>query len=138
MSGSIKVSYRAPWSGSKAFRTRRRLARPALHALQMRQVARIKNKRAEILKTKVYDRSGNPNLTGNLKDSEKSRPLGNFATELYNSAEYADQRDKATGPSVLYGHDKELHFNRGGVEESRAENKADARATMHSLMRTGG
>jgi hypothetical protein len=121
---------------ARSYRLKLGRATPAFRALQGRRVARVAKARKDIMERKLYQRSGNPHLTWRLFNSERIRFRGNVAA-ISNSAPYAEIRDNEEGVSKTWGHDKELHFARGAVEETRVENAADARATLRQVMAAG-
>jgi hypothetical protein len=129
----MRIMYASRKDMAKSYRLKLAVAKPAFRALQGRRVSRVANARKAIMERKLYQRSGNPKLTRNLIDSEQIRFNGNVA-EISNTAVYAQIRNDEEGISKLWGHDKELHFAEGAIAETRAANKADARATMRKIM----
>lgn len=122
---------------AQSFRTKMAVAPPMLRACNGRRVSRIARARKDLMENKVYQRAPlDRPLTRNLIDSENIRFRGVIA-EISNSAPYAQIRNDEEGTSVLYGHDKELHFAEGAVEETRDANLADTRATMRQIMASG-
>lgn len=117
-----------------SFRMKMTMAPPLLRACNGRRISRVAKARKEIIQRKVYDRAPTDRpLSETLLESEQIRFRGVIG-EVSNTAPYAQIRNDAMGPSVLYGHDKELHFAEGAVEETREENLSDTRATMQALM----
>ena len=132
----MRAFYSSRKATARSFRTKMAVASPALRACNGRRASRVARARKDIMERKLYGRSGNPNLTRRLVNSEQIRFRGNVA-EIRNVAPYAQHRNDEEGTSSQWGHDKELHFAEGAVAETRAENLADARATMRSVMGAG-
>lgn len=120
-----------------SFRMKMTVAPPLLRACNGRRISRVANARKDILQRKVYEREPTDRpLTRHLIESEQIRFRG-IVGEVSNTAPYAQHRNDAEGTSVLYGHDKELHFAEGAVGETRLENLTDTRATMRLIMAVG-
>jgi hypothetical protein len=133
----MQVFYRNRKNLSASFRLRARVCQPELRACQGRRVSRVAAKRKEILERKVYERGDTTRpLTRNLINSEQIRLRGPVA-EIRNVAPYAGIRDQAEGQSQLYGHDLELHFALGAVQETAKENRDDTRQTLRGVMNAG-
>lgn len=119
-----------------AYRLRATMCAPVMRACQGRQASRVAQARKEILQRKVYNRGDTSRpLSGRLLASERIRFRGPVA-EISNVAPYAQIRNDMTG-TAKDGHDLELGFAQGAIEQTAPQNRADVRAAMRSIMASG-
>ena len=122
---------------AQSFRSKVVVAPAIFRAINGRNLSLVAAARKRIMEQKLYQRSNNPHLTRRLIKSEKIRFKG-LIGEISNSAPYAQHRNDETGTSKLYGHDKELDFAGGGVQETREERLQNTREGAKRIMRTAG
>lgn len=132
----MKAIYTNRKNMARSFRSKAVVAPAVFRAVNGRNVSLVAAARKRIMESKLYRRSGNPNLTRRLINSEQIRFKG-LTGEISNTAPYAQHRNDETGTSEAYGHDKELHFAEGGVAETRAERSRNVREGMRQIMRVG-